>query len=79
MMQDMSTRPGPRTPVSIAMNRRERILAEAIGRLFGSASAGVGVRESLRIMEDRLKANGQAEELRRLMTEVDTELKRAGR
>lgn len=69
----MTTRPGPRTPTSIALNRRERVLAEAIGRLHGSASAGVGVRESLRFMEDRLKANGQGKELCRLMAEVEAE------
>lgn len=69
----MSNRPGPRTPTSIAMNRRERILAEAIGRLHGSASAGVGVREALRHMEDRLKINGQGDELRRIMAEIETE------
>lgn len=79
MMQDMSNRPGPRTPVSVAMNRRERVLAEAIGRLFGSASVGVGVRQALRVMEDQLKGNGNGDELRRLMSEVDAELKAAGR
>ena len=69
----MTTRPGPRTPTSIAMNRRERVLAEAIGRLHGSASAGVGVRESLRFMEDRIKINGQGDELRRLMEQIESE------
>lgn len=66
-------RPGPRNPVSIALNTRERILAEAIGRLHGSASAGVGVRESLRMMEDRIKVNGGGEELRQIMAEIEAE------
>lgn len=66
-------RPGPRTPVGIALNTRERILAQAIGRLHGSNSAGVGVRESLRLMEDRIRVNGGGEELRRIMDEIEAE------
>lgn len=66
-------RPGPRTPVGIALNTRERILAQAIGRLHGSDSAGVGVRESLRSMEDRIKASGQGSELDQIMAEIESE------
>lgn len=55
------------------MNTRERVLAEAIGRLHGSASAGVGVRESLRLMEDRIKATGGGDELASIMREIESE------
>lgn len=69
----MTTRPGPRTPTSIAMNRRERVLAEAIGRLHGSASAGVGVRESLRFMENKIRMNDQGSELDQIMAQIESE------
>lgn len=55
------------------MNRRERVLAEAIGRLHGSASAGVGVRESLRFMENKIRMNDQGSELDRIMAQVEAE------
>lgn len=55
------------------MNRRERVLAEAIGRWHGSASAGVGVRESLRFMEERLRLNGDGKVLDRMIAEIEAE------
>lgn len=74
MIQPMSNRPGPRTPTSIAMNERERVLAEAIGRLtLDSPSAGAGVRQALRVMEDQLRRNGLGDDLKRLMGEIRAE------
>lgn len=69
----MSNRPGPRVPVSIALNERERVLAQAIGRFFDSDSAGVGVRQALRVMEERLKSTGHRDELDRIIKDIRAE------
>jgi len=56
------------------MNERERILAQALGRMHGSNSAGVGVREAMRALEDRIKSDDVlAAQLRQHMREIEDE------